>query len=196
MVLGRPKTFDPHAALDQALDCFWSNGYAGTSMRDLLHCTALSKSSLYETFGSKRALFETCLYRYRKQHEDQMVQRLSEGPCALNFIREMLYSAATEAQHNSRPRGCFVMNTAAEFAQSDAAVARAVDQSIAAFRRVFRRAVAQAQKEGTIPSDKSSSLLACLIVSSMSGLRTLAKAGQSPRTLQATADVIVHTLQN
>lgn len=88
------------------------------------------------------------------------------------------------------------MNTAAEFAQSDAAVARTVDQSIAAFRRVFRRAVAQAQQEGSIPPNKSSSLLACLIVSNMSGLRTLAKAGQSPRALRATADEIMKALQH
>jgi TetR/AcrR family transcriptional regulator, transcriptional repressor for nem operon len=196
MVLGRPKTFEPDAVLDYAMNCFWTNGYAATSTRDLLAHTGLSKSSLYDTFGSKHALFERCLIRYRKQHADMMMERLAASPCALGFIRDMLYSAATEAQRSDKPRGCFVMNTAAEFAQSDPVVARSVDQSIASFRRVFRRAVVRAQHEGSIPASKSPSLLACLIVSNMSGLRTLAKSGQSPRTLRATADEIVKALQH
>ena len=63
MTLGRPKSFDPEVAVQNALECFWSNGFEATSLQDLLQCTGLSKSSLYESFGSKQTLFELCLGR-------------------------------------------------------------------------------------------------------------------------------------
>lgn len=194
MPMGRPRTFDPEAVLQQAMDCFWSNGFEATSMQDLLACTGLSKSSLYESFGSKHALFEQCLTQYREQRVASMSERLAGSTSGLKFIRAMLHSVADECGPGGR-RGCLVMNTATELAQRDRRVASLVAESIEAFVRVFRRAVERAQLEGEIPAGESPTRLARFIVTNMSGLRTLAKAGMAPRTLRATADVVIEALQ-
>jgi TetR/AcrR family transcriptional repressor of nem operon len=59
--------FDPGQALASAMSLFWRKGYEATSLQDLLKATGLSKSSLYQTFGSKRALFERSLDLYRRE---------------------------------------------------------------------------------------------------------------------------------
>ena len=61
---GRPIEFDPDAALTDAMQLFWRKGYENTSLPDLLDAMQLSKSSLYQAFGSKQALFERCMTRY------------------------------------------------------------------------------------------------------------------------------------
>lgn len=194
MTIGRPRSFDPDAVVERALDCFWSNGFEATSMRDLLSCTGLSKSSLYESFGSKRALFERCLTSYREVRVARMSERLAAAGSGLAFIREMLESVALESGKGI-PRGCLVMNTAGEFSQKDPEVARLIGESIAAFTEVFRRAVKRAQKEGEIPLHKDATRLARFIVTNMSGLRTLAKAGTSARDLRSTAQMVIEALQ-
>ena len=39
---------------------FWDNGYAGTSLDDLLAASGLGKGSLYGAFGDKQHLFLRC----------------------------------------------------------------------------------------------------------------------------------------
>ena len=194
MTLGRPKSFDPHVAVQNALECFWSNGFEATSLQDLLDCTGLSKSSLYESFGSKQALFETCLTTYREDGVGRMTQRLAAARSGLAFVTEMLESVTLESGAGT-PRGCLVMNTAVEFAQKNARVADLVSASISDFSKVFHKAVKQAQAEGEIPKQKDANRLALFIVSNMSGLRTLAKAGTPQKELRSVARTVIQALQ-
>jgi len=195
MSVGRPRTFNPDEALQGALECFWSQGYEATSMTDLLRCTGLSKSSLYESFGSKHSLFERCLERYREDRVALMTKRLDACATGIEFIRQMLESAAAESGSPSA-RGCLVMNTATEFAQKDAQVARLVGESIAAFSAVFSKAIRRAQTEGDVPADKDPNAMARFVVTNMSGLRTLAKAGVPLKNLKATVRLALATLEN
>lgn len=43
---------------------FWENGYASTSLSELMHATGLSKSSLHNTYGSKRGMFDRAFANY------------------------------------------------------------------------------------------------------------------------------------
>jgi TetR/AcrR family transcriptional repressor of nem operon len=54
---GRPREFNVVVARDAAMQLFWTQGYEATSLNDLLSAMNLSKSSFYQTFESKHALF-------------------------------------------------------------------------------------------------------------------------------------------
>ena len=177
MTVGRPLQFDPEKALDAATEVFWSGGYEGTSLQDLLNAMGLSKSSFYQAFGSKQQLFERCLCRYRENLAETMLANLGRATSGRQFIEDMLYSAAAEARQETKPRGCLVMNTANEFARSDETVAGWVTQGMDRFRGVFAAAVRRGQEDGTIAKDKDPETLALYLVSNMSGLKTMAKAG-------------------
>ncbi len=65
--MARSKEFDDRTAVTAARDVFWERGYASTSLAQLQAATGLSKSSLYETYGSKRALFTRAAENYLEQ---------------------------------------------------------------------------------------------------------------------------------
>ena len=62
--MARPRAFEPDAAIDRALDVFWSKGYEATSLDDLCSATGLSRSSFYGTFGSKKNMLLKAVTRY------------------------------------------------------------------------------------------------------------------------------------
>src|SRR3954454_20321978 len=61
---GRPRGFDTEAAVERAMNVFWSRGYHATALPDLLRATGLSRGSLYAAFGDKHSLFLRALDRY------------------------------------------------------------------------------------------------------------------------------------
>ncbi|TAN52266.1 MAG: TetR/AcrR family transcriptional regulator [Methylococcaceae bacterium] len=194
MNIGRPLEFDPDQALHDAMHVFWCKGYEATSLQDLLKAMDLSKSSFYQTFGSKQQLFERCIGRYRESMATAMRERLDRAASGRQFIAEMFYAVADEPNGPVKPRGCLVMNTANEFAQRDPLVAEWVAQCVDRFKNIFQAAVQRAQQEGDIAADKDAAVLAHYLVSSMSGLKTMVKAGAGANTVKDIVRVILCAL--
>ena len=192
---GRPLEFDPDVALDAAMQVFWRNGYENTSMQDLLEAMQLSKSSLYQAFGGKPALFERCIARYGDEMIGALRDALQRSPSGLGFIRRFLESVLDEARGVCEARGCLVLNTANEFARRDARIAEAVSQGLGRFREVLQAAVERAQREGDIPKQRDAAMLANFLVSTMSGLKTMSKAGADEDTLRGIVELGLKALQ-
>ena len=127
--MSRPRAFDPDAALAAARDAFWQRGYEATSLADLEAATGLSRSSIYQAFGSKRALFDAAVDHYRARLMDPMLQRLEQPDARPDDVRAYLagLAATFRADGPLAARGCLVVNTMAELAdRDDAARATAV----------------------------------------------------------------------
>lgn len=194
MHAGRPLGFDPDAALEAAMQLFWRRGYGATSLQELLECMGIARSSFYQSFGGKRAMFELALDRYRENLARSLREELTAAPSGFAFICATLESVAGEVGRNDDRRGCLVFNSAAEFGQSDPGVAAHVRTSIDAFARVFAEAVRRAQAEGDIDLTRDAAALGRYVASAMSGLRTLAKAGSSREELLEIARIAATSL--
>lgn len=191
-IIGRPLEFDPDTALEGAMNLFWARGYEHTSMQDLLGAMNLSKSSLYQAFGGKQKLFRQCVGRYADQFAGRLRAGLAAAPSGRRFIEVFLNSVLDDLKEG--PRGCLVMNTASEFAQSEPEIAQDVAQSIERFRAVLQAAVERAQREGDIAPEQDARTLANYLVSSMSGLKTQAKAGANATMLKGIIATILKAL--
>lgn len=181
--------FEPEKALADAMGVFWIKGYESTSLQDLLQATGLSKSSLYQTFGNKHALFERCLTHYRDTFGSSMAARLDAAHSGAAFLREVLMSVAAEGERSGPRRGCLLMNTATEFAGRDPRIAKEVSAGTHRMRDIFEAAVVRAQRDGEISADASPRALAQFFITTISGMRTMVKARASRQELESTAEI-------
>lgn len=123
-----------------------------------------------------------------------MLERLGQSGSGRRFISELLQSAVAEARDKPKPRGCLVMNTANEFAQRDPQVATWARQGVDRFKAIFEAAVRLGQREGDISSERDPETLALYLVTSMSGIKTIVRAGVDERAADNIVQVILSAL--
>ena len=194
MAKGRPLQYNPDEALEAAMLVFWEKGYEATSLIDLLKATRLSKSSLYQGFGSKHGLFLKCLERFQRQTVSDLSRRLKQASTGRSFIENVLSRVINEAREEGSPRGCMLVNTATEFSQLDRHVASRISLAFDSYKSVFLEGVHAGQKDGSIRKDQSAEYLAGYLVMGMSGLRTMVKAGTPPEALESMAAMLIETV--
>ena len=192
--LGRPLEFDPEKAIDAAVEVFWRKGYESTSMTDLLEAMKLSKSSLYQTFGSKQQLFERCLSRYADRLSAEMANDLKEAKSGRSFIEDTFGGVADTAQQPEGAKGCLIANSANEFGQREPALAVPVSDGLNRFARIFMDAVVKGQAEGSISADADPRALGNYLIGTMNGLRTMIKAGADRRSAKGMVTLILKAL--
>ena len=192
----RTKEFEPEDIADAAMRVFWRQGYAATSVQDLVEGTGLSRSSLYGTFENKQGLFQQALQRYAAVTTAN-VELLSGPGAARALIRQLLLRIAQEELDDPLRRGCLVANAALELAGHDEAVAELVAHNLQRLQKALEALIARAQAAGEVPTGRSARALARFFVNTMQGMRVLGKgspARQRRQCLMEVIDVALSTL--
>src|SRR4051794_5511768 len=173
---GRPRAFDPEAALDRALMVFWRKGYEGASLPDLTRAMGINRPSLYAAFGNKEALFRRAIDRYC-QGPAGYVRAALDAPTAREVAERVLRGAAAFQTSPRNPRGCLMVSgalacgDAAEPVRKELAARRtAADEAL---RARFERAVA----EGDLPRDADPGDLARYLSTVVRGMAVQAAGG-------------------
>ena len=175
--VARTKEFEPEMALDSAMDLFWRRGYEATSVHDLLAEMGIGRGSMYGTFGDKRALFLAALDRFEESRVSRADEILEGSASAVEGIRR-LFETTIEGLVSYEPRrGCLLANTAVELAPHDEEVAGRISRYVRRTEDAFERALARGRATGEIPAAKDPKALARFLVSTLHGVRVLARAG-------------------
>jgi len=192
--VARPKAFDPTQALDCALEIFWHRGYEATSLQDLLAAMRLSKSSFYETFGSKHALYLAAMDRYCDTALAQYVRILKDRDDGRGAIVDVFAALVDQLDCPQGRRGCFMNNAAIESAPHDAATEARVREAQRALEDAFYRAVRRAQGQGHVALEKDPRALARFLACSMHGLLVMAKMAPGREALEDVTHVVIGAL--
>lgn len=159
--MARPREFDEDQALMAAMDTFWTHGYKGTSMADLMRVMNLKKGSIYLAFGDKHSLFLQAFQRYADTLygaiKDTITKATSPAAGMENFLTEFLVEAIAGQK---TCRGCFVVNSAVELAPHDAEVAKILTRQKKRTEVLFKEAIEEGQKLGEFDTNRPASEIA------------------------------------
>ncbi|MEV3936338.1 TetR/AcrR family transcriptional regulator [Glycomyces sp. NPDC049804] len=171
--MGRPKNFEPDAAVAQAMETFWTKGYAGTSPADLAEATGVGKGSLYHAFGSKRELFSQALELYGRAGSAMTEAFLNEPGTAKERIRAYLVLLIETDLSLPAPRGCLAANTALELGGKDAEATESVRRMTNETIRLFAERLRRGQRDGDVAKEIDAEAQAHFLMNTVVGLRVM-----------------------
>ena len=174
--MARPKEFDEAAALDSAIDCFRRRGYHATSIRDLAASMGICGTSLYNSFGGKRALFAQALDRYLDRSVRARLKRLEESFPPHRII-PVFFDEVIERSVTDRSRGgCLLINSALEIGPHDRKLGAEIARRLGEIEAFLQRAISAGQAVGSIAASLDSTDVARLLLGILLGIRVLARS--------------------
>lgn len=192
--MARPREFDTDDVLEKAMQAFWAGGYEATSLADLTRAMGISKSSFYETFGSKHDLFLATIEHYGKTTAGRIAGMLENSTWAKGAIALVFEQVIDNASAKGDRRGCFINNCAVESASQDDAVSVRVNYCMVRLEEAFEKAVSRGRDAGDISSRHDSNTLARFLTSSLQGLIVTAKVNPDKDKLDDIVRVILAVL--
>ena len=107
--IGRPRLFDEEAVLAELTALFWRQGYAQTSMADIVATSGVHKPSLYRTFGTKEQLFATVLRRYLAERIAMFAVLIDRAGPGIEGVHRFLDLFEADAVSERGRDGCLMV---------------------------------------------------------------------------------------
>ncbi len=112
--------------IDTALDLFYKNGINSIGINEVISVSGVAKRTLYAHFASKEALIVAALQQRHEIFAAWLEQKLSGSNSNQEVIQRLFSALASWFAHKENTlgdfRGCFFINTSAEFSDMNSEI--------------------------------------------------------------------------
>ena len=178
---GRPRSFDETGALEKATQVFWSKGYDGVTIDDLVAGMGVGRPSLYAVFGDKRTIFLRVLKAYAEAKGALAAKALLAPQALRDSIASFMRFAVESATEEGCAPGCLIVCVAPLV--NDAEVQRFLQNAVAGAAALVERRFRDGISAGEIPSDYPVAARAIQVTDLARGLTMRAQIGTPRKTL-------------
>ena len=185
--MARTKEFDETKALESAMRVFCENGYEGTSLQDLEQAMGLNRTSIYNAFGNKEAIYRRSLERFCGQLDQGLQATLVSGKPLTAGLYAFFDQAIEVYCGSNPPMGCLMICTAPSEAISHPEVGNDLKALIQRLDAGFTERLARAKREGELPDGTQARLAAQLLQATLQSIALRARSGHSKAGLRRLA---------
>jgi TetR/AcrR family transcriptional repressor of nem operon len=150
-----------------AAPVFNQQGYAGTSMQDLMAATGLEKGGLYRHFTSKQQLAAEALRYALRRVAETRLEPLADVQDPMEKLRQMI--DAFVDRPSPVPGGCPLLNVGVDADDTNPELLRIAAAGIRTWKALITQTVKAGQHSGAIRSDALPSAVANQIIASLEG---------------------------
>ncbi|CDZ77265.1 Copper outer membrane regulator [Legionella massiliensis] len=193
--MARIREFDRTIVLRKAIEVFWTRGFDSTNLPELLEAMGLSKSSLYDTFGDKKKLFEEAIDLYVKEIAFSKVEMLVNASSVKAGFQAFFAEQIRCCTDQKFPGGCFLVNTAISLNNVPPPLEKKIRESVEKMHALFLSQIQKGQKAGEIPHEKDASAFASAIIGTSMGMNVMARVNiRDVRTLEQMVETTMNSI--
>ncbi|UTD28881.1 TetR/AcrR family transcriptional regulator [Bradyrhizobium sp. WD16] len=191
--MARPMKFDREEAIRIATEAIRSDGYEHASVKALSEKLGISRSSFYNTFGTREALFAEVIDRYAPTAPDAPLYDEVEG-AILQLIERVVRAICHVRTEDVGGKGCIIVNSIAELCPASEGPALLLADLAACSTRRIEDLLTMARDAGEIAADANIHALALALQNLMIGLNVISKVVRSEAELWLLAETTLRGL--
>jgi AcrR family transcriptional regulator len=191
---GRPRAYDHDIALKHAMDVFWSQGYAATSLDDLSRAMDMNRPSIYAAFGDKQSLYRQALDRYRTRVRAAIREALAEERPLREALRDFYERAIEVYLSGETGRGCFMIGTALTEAVANPELRTTLADTLQGLDRLLATRIALGQQRGEVDAGAKPVELGQVASAMLYLMAIQARAGGSRKSLKVTMNAALNSI--
>lgn len=185
--MGRPAKFDRDAAVEAAMNEIWKNGVEASSVKALSEHLGISRSSFYNTFGSREGMFREALSLYLSRTPDQVLADIGPESNILQVLTGMFREVCRVRAADPEAKGCMAINCVAELVGVDKTLGPVLETAVLESLDRLERLLRQAAVKGEIDDTGDLKGKALALQNLLIGLSVMSKVVRSEDDLWATA---------
>jgi TetR/AcrR family transcriptional repressor of nem operon len=193
--MGRKLAFDRDRALEKAMESFWQKGYKKTSMRELASRLGLHLGSVYNSLGTKEAVFEEALKLYFEARVVPRLQAMKDNPSPINAIEKYLANVVDECTRPNQTNGCFLLNSLHEITKINDSITAIVQNNMRRQEEAFAEVIAAGQKAGQIDTTCDAQKLGRCMVATVISMWALSKLAVPPEKIRDVKDCAIRSIR-
>lgn len=191
--MARPMKFDREEAIRIATEAIRSDGYEHSSVKALSERLGISRSSFYNTFGTREALFAEVIDRYAPTAPDAPLYGEVKGPI-LPLIERVVRAICHVRTEDAGGKGCIIVNSIAELCPAPEGPAPLLADLAARSTQRIEDLLTMAREGGEIAGDANVHALALALQNLMIGLNVISKVVRSEAELWLLAETTLKGL--
>jgi TetR/AcrR family transcriptional regulator, transcriptional repressor for nem operon len=112
--MARPAKFNRKEAVEYAMNAFWRDGYEANSVKSLSEELGITRSSFYNAFGSREALFNEAFALYLSGSPDKALKKATPERSVKTLFTQTFMAICKVRAADEEARGCLAVNGVAE----------------------------------------------------------------------------------
>ncbi len=190
--MARPQQFDREVVLQKAMQLFWQQGYAATSMSELIAAMDMRPGSIYSAFENKQALLLEVLDYYSQQGHAQVCLVLDEAKSSREAFARLLASMVHEMTCETPAKGCLIVNMLLELSNVNEEAGAHLRRHLQATKDLFRQALVKADEAGELRPGQNPDVAAVFLLGTVYSLRVMGRAAASQEEMRILCDQSIH----
>lgn len=161
--------------IQQAAGLFNQQGYAGSSMSDIMRVTGLQKGGIYNHFNSKEELALEAFAFAVQLSSKKFLQAIRGKRTAVEKLQAILLVYRQFIDDPPVPGGCPLLNTAVESDDAYPVLRDRAQQAMTSWRNLIIRIINKGIVQGEIRLDVEADLVATILIATLEGSVMLSK---------------------
>ncbi|MBD2252242.1 TetR/AcrR family transcriptional regulator [Nostoc parmelioides] len=182
--------------LQQAAELFNQQGYAGSSISDIMRVTGLQKGGIYNHFQSKDELalqaFDYAIASISKHYRIALRSKRH----AIERVQALIAVFSSFAENPPIPGGCPLLNTAVESDNAHPALRERTQQAMNSWLNMIRRIIQTGIERGEIQPHINAEEIATIIVATLEGAIMMSQLYDDTIYMQRAVNHLNHYTEN